>query len=82
MDAPTKQAKHVLNSDIKYEGTGHPDISKHEFLSNVHRDTYASILGRQFYMNYIVACTDKSMEEVRLELLERMLMPCGSKIEE
>ncbi len=82
MDKPTNQAKHVLNSDVKYEGTGHEDSTKHEFMSNIHRDTYSSILGRQFYMTYIGACTSRSQEEVRIELLERMLMPCGSKPEE
>jgi splicing factor 3B subunit 5 len=33
----------------KYVGTGHSDMTKYEWLTNQHRDTNASHLGRIFF---------------------------------
>lgn len=33
----------------KYTGTGHADLNSWEWVTNQHRDTYASIIGR-FYI--------------------------------
>lgn len=43
---------HVLSQlehlQSKYVGTGHPDTPKWEWLTNQHRDTYASYVGEWF----------------------------------
>jgi Splicing factor 3B subunit 10 (SF3b10) len=36
----------------RHVGTGHADMSKHEFLVNQHRDTYASLVGHHDQLAY------------------------------
>jgi site-specific recombinase XerD len=38
----SKNWEHLSN---KFLGTGHPDISRHDFAVAHHRDTYATMLG-------------------------------------
>ncbi|KAI9302839.1 splicing factor 3B subunit 5/RDS3 complex subunit 10 [Cunninghamella echinulata] len=71
-----------INSQIehlqsKYIGTGHADTIKHEWLSNQHRDTYASIIGHNPLLSYISVAENESKGRVKANLLEKMTMPCG-----
>jgi splicing factor 3B subunit 5 len=61
----------------RYVGTGHSDMTKHEFLVNQHRDTYASIVGHHDQLAYCAVARNESMGRLRLEFLERMVLPCG-----
>ena len=61
----------------KYVGTGHPDTTKFEWLSNQHRDTMASHIGHHDFLSYVALAQNNSVARVRYEMLERMLQPCG-----
>ena len=61
----------------RYVGTGHADVSKHEWLSNQHRDTYASILGHHDQLLYYATAENESLARVRLNMLHKMVQPCG-----
>lgn len=70
----SKNWEHLQN---KYVGTGHPDISKHEWAVNQHRDTAASLLGHPDMLQYIAAAENVSVGRAKYNLLESMLSPCG-----
>ena len=61
----------------KYVGTGHVDMSKFEWASNVHRDSIASHVGHADRLLYFSVAQGESVGRVRYELLEKMLQPCG-----
>lgn len=61
----------------KYIGTGHADTTKHEWLANQHRDTYATILGHFDLLNHVAIVENESKARVRFNLVEKMLQPCG-----
>jgi splicing factor 3B subunit 5 len=55
---------------LKYVGTGHPDITKHEWASNLHRDSYASYLGHQPMLQYFAVAQNESCGRVRHQLIQ------------
>lgn len=61
----------------KYIGTGHADTNKWEWLTNQHRDSYASYMGHPDLLNYFAIAENESKARVRFNLMERMLQPCG-----
>ena len=61
----------------KYIGTGHADTNKWEWLTNQHRDSYASYLGHFDMLNYFSIVENESKARVRFNLMEKMLQPCG-----
>lgn len=61
----------------RYIGTGSADQSKYEFLTNQHRDTYASHLGHYDQLSYMAVAQNESIGRMRLQFLERMVQPCG-----
>lgn len=61
----------------KYIGTGHPDINKHEWLVNQHRDTYASYLGRHDMLTYFAIAEGESKSRVKFNFLKKLIQPCG-----
>ncbi|EFA81224.1 splicing factor 3B subunit 5 [Heterostelium album PN500] len=71
-----------LNSQLehlqmRYVGTGHSDISKYEFLTNQHRDTYSSYVGHNSLLSLFAIAENESMGRVRFNLLHKMIQPCG-----
>ena len=71
-----------INSQIehlqaKYVGTGHADLTKFEWLVNIHRDSYASYLGHHNMASYFAVVQNESVGRVRYEFLQKMLLPCG-----
>ncbi|BFU26209.1 splicing factor 3B subunit 10, putative [Entamoeba histolytica HM-1:IMSS-B] len=62
---------------LKYVGTGHPDISKYEWICNQQRDSYASYIGHHSLMAYIAVAENQSIGRTRYQFLERMCDPCG-----
>ncbi|KAL6048637.1 Splicing factor 3B subunit 5 [Balamuthia mandrillaris] len=75
-------ARDFLNSQIehlqmKYVGTGHSDTTKHEWLSNQHRDSYASYIGHYPMLSYFAIAENESIGRVRYNLLQKMLQPIG-----
>jgi splicing factor 3B subunit 5 len=61
----------------RYIGTGHTDMSKYEWLTNQHRDTYASHIGHYDQLSYFSVAQNESIGRVRLQFLEKMVQPCG-----
>ncbi|KAI9313801.1 splicing factor 3B subunit 5/RDS3 complex subunit 10 [Dichotomocladium elegans] len=71
-----------INSQIehlqsKYIGTGHADTIKHEWLSNQHRDSYASYAGHYPLLNYFAIAENECHARVKFNIMEKMIQPCG-----
>ncbi|EMR09620.1 hypothetical protein PNEG_02204 [Pneumocystis murina B123] len=64
----------------KYVGTGHADTTKYEWIANQHRDSYASYLGHPHMLNFFAVASNDSRERVRLNMIEKMVLPCGLPI--
>lgn len=60
-----------------YVGTGSADTGKHEFMSNVHRDTLSSFIGHPSLLKYASIGYGQTREQTRVQLLERMVRPVG-----
>ena len=71
----SKNWEHLQN---KFLGTGHPDISRHELAVQNHRDTYSTILGHHDMLLYSAAAEGVCGARMRLNLMERMIAPCGA----
>lgn len=61
----------------RYVGTGHADMSKYEWISNQHRDTYASHVSHYDQLSYYAVAQNDSIGRTRLQFLEKMILPCG-----
>merc|ERR1712071_598506 len=61
----------------KYPGCGHADTSRWEWLTNQHRDTYASILGHPDLLNMVAVAENESKARVKFNLMQKMFQPCG-----
>ena len=61
----------------KQVGCGHPDTTRWQFLTNVHRDTLASHVGHHSRLAYTATAYNESTARTRIRLLERMVQPCG-----
>lgn len=61
----------------KYVGTGHADTTKHEWTSNIMRDSYASYQGHPPLLHYMAIGMGMPMEKVRMHCMEKMVLPCG-----
>ena len=62
---------------VRYVGTGNADTTKYEFLTNQHRDTYASLLGHYDQLSYTAVALNESIGRTRLQFLDKMIQPCG-----
>ena len=61
----------------RYVGTGHADLSKYEFMTEQHRDTYATHIGHYDQLSYFSVATNESIARTKLQFLEKMVQPCG-----
>lgn len=61
----------------KYIGTGHADSTKHEWLVNQHRDSYASFQAHFDMLNLFAIAENESKARVKFNLMNKMLSPCG-----
>lgn len=74
-------ARETLQSQLehlqmKYVGTGHADIGKHEWLVNQHRDSLASYVGHPGVVAYVAAVENQAAGRVRYNMLQKMVRPC------
>ena len=53
----------------KYIGTGHPDTTSWEWKTNIHRDTYSSIIGHQPLLSYMALAQNEPATKIRAELI-------------
>ncbi|GAA97193.1 uncharacterized protein L969DRAFT_91958 [Mixia osmundae IAM 14324] len=65
------------NLHARYTGTGNADITKYEWNTHQHRDTYASIVGHPPLLQYSALADGESIGRAKFEMTERMLQPCG-----
>ncbi len=70
----SKNWEHLQN---KFVGTGHPDLTRHEWATNHHRDTFASLLGHPDMLAYCAVAENVSVGRMKYTMLEKMLQPCG-----
>ncbi|THV06590.1 SF3b10-domain-containing protein [Dendrothele bispora CBS 962.96] len=61
----------------RYTGTGHADLTKHEWLTHQHRDTLSSIVGHPTLTSFLALADGDSIGRVKFEMTEKMLQPCG-----
>lgn len=61
----------------RYLGTGHADLSKHDWITNQHRDTLASHVSHYDQLSYYAVAQNESIGRLRLEMLEKIYQPCG-----
>ena len=68
------QSEHLAS---KYVGTGHADTNRFEWVANIKRDTYASIISNHSLATYQSVGEHESIGRVKYMMKESMLMPCG-----
>ena len=62
----------------RHVGTGHADTTKFEWLSNIHRDSYASYIGHAPLLEYMSIGLGECRELTRMRCLEGMVRPAGA----
>lgn len=80
--AQTLQDRLNINSQLehlqsKYTGTGHADTTRYEWMVNIKRDTYASLVGHPSLAMYHSVAENESLGRVRYTFMQNMLLPCG-----
>mmetsp|Transcript_12893 Transcript_12893/g.24381 ORF Transcript_12893/g.24381 Transcript_12893/m.24381 type:complete len:89 (+) Transcript_12893:73-339(+) len=66
----------------KYVGTGHPDIHRFDWMTNIHRDTYSTMIGNHNMISYVALCQNESVGRARFDMLGKMVLPCGKPPED
>ena len=62
---------------MKYQGSGHADTTKHEWITEMHRDTLASHVGHHSRLMFFAIAENESIERQRFDFLNKMIQPCG-----
>lgn len=75
----SSQLEHL---QLKYPGTGHADVSKHEWLTHQHRDSLASYVGHASLTHYFAIAQNQSVGRVKYQFMQRMQRPCGEEKKE
>lgn len=74
---PRRHATHNRVPCLTPADAGHADITKFEWLLNIHRDSYASYIGHHNMLSYFAVAQNESIGRVKYEFLQKMLLPCG-----
>ncbi len=77
MSTPGGAPIHKDQLKAKYIGTGDADMSKYEWVTNMHRDTLASHVGHYDQLSYYAVAQNESIGRVKKEFIEKMLQPCN-----
>ena len=72
----TLQALEALQA--KYIGTGHADTTRHDWTTNIVRDSYASYVGHPPLLAYMALGMGEPQEKVRAQMIEAMVRGVGS----
>ena len=62
---------------MKYQGTGHADTTKHEWITEMARNTLAPHVAHRSRLMYFSIAENESVERMRFEFLNKMIQPCG-----
>lgn len=68
---------HLESLQAKYVGTGHADTTRHEWTSNIQRDSLASFVGHPPLLSYMAIGMGEPREVVRARCVEKMVRPVG-----
>ena len=52
-------------------------VERSEWVTNQHRDTYASHVAHYDQLSYFAVAQNQSIGRARLEFLQKMIQPCG-----
>jgi splicing factor 3B subunit 5 len=77
MSTPGGAPIHKDQLKARHIGTGDADMSKHEWVTNMHRDTLASHVGHYDQLSYYAVAVNESIGRVRYSFIEQMIQPCG-----
>ncbi|TPX38218.1 hypothetical protein SmJEL517_g00417 [Synchytrium microbalum] len=72
--AATTQLEHL---QARYNGTGHADTTKFEWVTTQHRDSYASYIGHPNLLAFFAVAENESGARLRHRFNQKMLAPCG-----
>ncbi|KAK9459964.1 splicing factor 3B subunit 5/RDS3 complex subunit 10 [Lipomyces oligophaga] len=61
----------------RFIGVGHADTTKHEWISNIHRDTYTSYIGHPALLEQFAVALNESQNTVKTRFIDNMIQPCG-----
>jgi splicing factor 3B subunit 5 len=61
------QLEHLQQKTV---GTGNPDSTKYEWLTNQHRDSYASYIGHPSTLRYFSVVSNQSVGRSKYEMLQ------------
>ncbi|WBW72365.1 splicing factor 3B [Schizosaccharomyces osmophilus] len=75
-DRLRSQAK-LEQLQARFVGVGHSSTTKYEWMVNQHRDALSSIVGHPPLLAYMSTALGESRTQVRQQMLEKMIMPCG-----
>lgn len=70
-----KEANQYYHLKSKYIGVGNPDTTREEFLSNVRKDTYASLAHHKPLLLYTSLGLGENEETVRQDMIKKMAGP-------
>mmetsp|Transcript_75740 Transcript_75740/g.88097 ORF Transcript_75740/g.88097 Transcript_75740/m.88097 type:complete len:88 (-) Transcript_75740:169-432(-) len=68
----------VEHLQMKYVGTGHADITKWEWGTNMVRDTLASHVGHHSRLVYFACAENQTTSRQRYDMLMDMIRPTGA----
>lgn len=64
----------------KFVGTGHSDMTRWEWGTNIQRDTLASHIGHKSRLLYMSVAQNETCFRTRINFLNKMLRPCGPPV--
>lgn len=63
----------------KYIGIGSADTNREEFITTIHRDTYASLAAHDNILTYNSVALNEDVEFLRQRLIKKMVKPLSGK---
>lgn len=70
-----RSAQQLEQLQARYIGTGNADTSKHEWICNIHRDSYASYIGHPALLEYFAIAQGIPQQQAKTQFIERMIQP-------
>ena len=64
---------------MKYQGTGHADTTRHEWMTNMHRDTLSSHVSHHSRLMLMALGENEPIARVRFNCLNKMINPVVKK---
>ena len=64
---------------LKYQGTGHADTTREEWMTNMQRDTLASHVSHHSRLMYMSLVENEPIVRIRQNCLDKMIRPLGGE---